>query len=48
MLENKPTKYSGPPEPIPTHRELISDKAEAVIFILLAMFLVVFLVLEVG
>ena len=47
MLENKPTKYKGPPEPIPTHRELISDKAEAIIFILLAVFLVVFLFLEV-
>lgn len=47
MLENKPTKYKGPPEPIPTHRELISDKAEAVIFILLAVVFVVFLVLEV-
>lgn len=29
-------KYNGPPEPIPTHREIISDKAEIVIFILLA------------
>jgi hypothetical protein len=29
-------KYKGPPKPIPTHREPISDKAEAVIFILLA------------
>jgi hypothetical protein len=47
MLENKPTKYKGPPKPIPTYREPISDKAEAVIFALLAVFLVVFLVLEV-
>jgi hypothetical protein len=47
MLENKPTKYKGPPEPIPTHRELISDKAEAIIFALLAVFFVVFLALEV-
>lgn len=47
MLENKPTKYKGPPEPIPTHRELISDKAEAIIFILLAVVFVVFLVLGV-
>lgn len=47
MLENKPTKYKGPPEPIPTHRELISDKAEAIIFILLAVVFIVFLVLEV-
>jgi len=29
-------KYKGPPKPIPTHREPISDKAEAVIFIVLA------------
>ena len=29
-------KYKGPPEPIPTHREIISDKAEAIIFIVLA------------
>lgn len=28
-------KYKGPPKPIPTHREIISDRAEAVIFILL-------------
>ena len=47
MLENESTKYKGPPKPIPTYREPISDKAEAVIFILLAVFLVVFLVLEV-
>lgn len=47
MLENKPNKYTGPPEPIPTHRELISDKAEATIFILLAVVFIVFLVLEV-
>jgi hypothetical protein len=47
MLENKPTKYKGPPEPIPTYREPISDRAEAVIFALLAVVFVVFLVLEV-
>ena len=47
MLENKPTKYKGPPKPIPTYREPISDKAEAVIFALLAVVFVVFLVLEV-
>lgn len=29
-------KYKGPPKPIPTYREIISDKAEAVIFIVLA------------
>lgn len=29
-------KYTGPARGIPTHREIISDRAEAVIFILLA------------
>lgn len=29
-------KYTGPARGIPTHREIISDKAEAVIFTLLA------------
>ena len=47
MLDNEQTKYKGPPKPIPTYREPISDKAEAVIFALLAVFLVVFLALEV-
>jgi len=46
MLENKPTKYSGPPEPIPTYRELISDKAERIIFLCFAIFMAVFLLLE--
>jgi hypothetical protein len=39
-------KYTGPPKPIPTHREPISDKAEAVIFILLAIVAAVILYLE--
>lgn len=30
------TKYTGPAKPTPTHREIISDKAETIIFILLA------------
>lgn len=30
------TKYTGPAKPIPTHIELISDKAERIIFLLLA------------
>ena len=46
MLENKPTKYTGPSKPIPTTVELISDKAERVIFLLLAIFIAVFLYLE--
>jgi hypothetical protein len=29
-------RYTGPARGIPTHREIISDKAEAVIFIVLA------------
>ena len=39
-------KYQGPPKPIPTHREIISDKLERIIFLLLAIFLAVFLLLE--
>lgn len=39
-------KYRGPAKPIPTHIELITDKAERVIFLLLAAFLAAFLLLE--
>jgi hypothetical protein len=39
-------KYTGPSKPLPTHREIISDKAELVIFVLFAIFMVVFLLLE--
>lgn len=39
-------KYTGPARGIPTHREIISDKAEAVIFILLAIVAAVILYLE--
>ena len=38
--------YKGPAEPIPTHRELITDKGERIIFLLLAIFLAVYLYLE--
>jgi hypothetical protein len=38
--------YTGPAKPIPTHIELISDKAERVIFLLLAVVAAVFLYLE--
>lgn len=31
-----PKKYQGPPKPIPTHRELVTDKVERVIFLILA------------
>lgn len=39
-------KYTGPAKPIPTHVELISDKAERVIFLLFAIFMAVYLYLE--
>lgn len=29
-------KYKGPSKPIPTHRELISDRAELIIYAVLA------------
>lgn len=40
------TKYTGPAKPIPTHREIISDKAELITFALFAIFMVAFLFLE--
>jgi hypothetical protein len=39
-------KYKGPPKPLPTHVEIVSDKAERVIFLLLAVFLAVLLYVE--
>ena len=42
----KPKPYTGPAKPIPTHVELISDRAERVIFLLLAIFLAIYLYLE--
>lgn len=39
-------RYTGPAKPIPVRREFMSDKAEAVCFALLAVFLVVVLYLE--
>lgn len=39
-------KYTGPSKPIPTHIEIISDKAERIIFLLLAIFMAVYLYLE--
>lgn len=44
---NEPELYCGPAKPIPTHVELISDRAERVIFLLLAIFMAVYLYLEV-
>jgi hypothetical protein len=39
-------KYKGPAKPVPTHIEIVSDKAERIIFLLLAVYLAVFLYLE--
>jgi hypothetical protein len=39
-------KYKGPAEPIPTHIELITDKGERIIFLLLAIVAAVYLWLE--
>ena len=39
-------RYTGPAKPIPTKVEIVSDKAERIIFLLLAVFLAVFLYLE--
>ena len=39
-------KSNGPARPIPTHIELITDKAERIIFLLLAIFMAVYLYLE--
>jgi hypothetical protein len=39
-------KYTGPTKPLTTHIELVSDKAERVIFLLLAIFLATYLYLE--
>lgn len=39
-------KYTGPAKPLPTHVELVSDKAERVIFLMLAIVAAVILYLE--
>jgi hypothetical protein len=39
-------KYTGPSKPIPTRVEIVSDKAERIIFLLFAIFMAVFLYLE--
>jgi uncharacterized integral membrane protein len=38
-------KYSGPPKPIPTEREIIDDKALAIWFVVLAVLLIIILLL---
>jgi hypothetical protein len=40
-------KYSGPPKPIPTEREIIDDKALAICFAVLFVVFVVFVAIEV-
>lgn len=40
---NEPELYCGPAKPIPTHVELISDRAERVIFLILAVVFAVML-----
>ena len=39
-------KYKGPAKPLPTKVEIVSDKAERTIFLLLAIFLAVYFFLE--
>jgi hypothetical protein len=39
-------KYQGPARPLPTHIEIVSDKAERVIFLLLAIVAALILYLE--
>jgi hypothetical protein len=39
-------RYQGPAKPIPTHVEIVSDKTERVVFLLLAIFLAIHLYLE--
>jgi hypothetical protein len=39
-------RYKGPAKPIPTHVEIVSDKTERVVFLLLAIFMAVYLYLE--
>jgi hypothetical protein len=39
----EPKRYEGPAKPIPTHRELMSDKAERIIFLIRAVVFAVML-----
>ena len=39
-------RYTGPAKPLPTKVEIVSDKAERTIFLLLAVFLAVYFFLE--
>jgi hypothetical protein len=39
-------RYTGPSKPIPTHIEIVTDRGERIIFLLLAIFMAVYLYLE--
>lgn len=39
-------RYTGPAKPLRLNREIISDRAESVIFVLFAIFMVAYLYLE--
>lgn len=39
----EPKRYQGPAKPIPTHRELMSDKVERILFLILAIVFAVML-----
>jgi hypothetical protein len=41
-------KYEGPPKPIPTHREPLSDRAELIWYVVLAVAFVVIMFLTQG
>jgi len=41
------TKYTGPQKPLPTRTEIVSDKAELIIFAVLAVFFILLLLLGV-
>jgi hypothetical protein len=40
-------KYKGPAKPIPTYREPMSDRAELIWYVVLAVIFILFLILEV-
>jgi hypothetical protein len=39
-------KYQGPPKPIPTHREPMSDRAELIWFVVLFVVFILIMVLD--
>jgi nitrate reductase NapE component len=48
LKETRMPKYTGPAKPIPTHREPMSDRAELIWFVVLAVVFVVILYLFKG